>query len=183
MPLQKYIQNIEYNFEFVDILEETNLCNFYKQILSKKQTTSRIILGKFLILTFKALLLAAGLGTRLRPLTNNIPKCLVEIGKKPILEIWLENLSKAGCEAVLINTHYFSDKVEEYLHNKKFGKMKIITSYEPELLGTVGTLIENADFLDKNCMFIHADNFTDTNLREFLKFHVNYSIPKNDYLP
>ena len=61
-------------------------------------------------MTFKTLLLAAGMGTRLRPLTNNIPKCLVKIGEKPILEIWLENLSKAGCEEVIINTHYLSEK-------------------------------------------------------------------------
>ena len=73
-------------------------------------------------MTFKALLLAAGMGTRLRPLTNNIPKCLVEIGEKPILGIWLENLSKAGCEEVIINTHYLSEKVEEYLKGRKFGR-------------------------------------------------------------
>ena len=132
---------------------------------------------------FKALLLAAGMGTRLRPLTNSIPKCLVKIGGKPILEIWLENLSKAGCEEVIINTHYLSEKVEEYLEGKKFGDMKIITTYEPKLLGTAGTLLKNANFLlGKNCMLIHADNFTDVNLEEFLKFHKDFSIPKKRLL-
>ena len=132
---------------------------------------------------FKALLLAAGMGTRLRPLTNSIPKCLVKIGGKPILEIWLENLSKAGCEEVIINTHYLSEKVEEYLEGRKFGDMKIITTYEPKLLGTAGTLLKNADFLlGKNCMLIHADNFTDVNLEEFLKFHKDFSIPKKRLL-
>ena len=134
-------------------------------------------------MTFKALLLAAGMGTRLRPLTNSIPKCLVKIGGKPILEIWLENLSKAGCEEVIINTHYLSEKVEEYLEGRKFGDMKIITTYEPKLLGTAGTLLKNADFLlGKNCMLIHADNFTDVNLEEFLKFHKDFSIPKKRLL-
>ena len=61
------------------------------------------------------------MGTRLRPLTNSIPKCLVKIGGKPILEIWLENLSKAGCEEVIINTHYLSEKVEEYLKVENLG--------------------------------------------------------------
>ena len=132
---------------------------------------------------FKALLLAAGMGTRLRPLTNSIPKCLVKIGGKPILEIWLENLSKAGCEEVIINTHYLSEKVEEYLEGRKFGDMKIITTYEPKLLGTAGTLLKNANFLlGKNCMLIHADNFTDVNLEEFLKFHKDFSIPKKRLL-
>tara|TARA_B100000161_G_scaffold118182_1_gene83937 strand:+ start:540 stop:1253 length:714 start_codon:yes stop_codon:yes gene_type:complete len=134
-------------------------------------------------LIFKALLLAAGMGTRLRPLTNSIPKCLVKIGGKPILEIWLENLSKAGCEEVIINTHYLSEKVEEYLEGRKFGDMKIITTYEPKLLGTAGTLLKNANFLlGKNCMLIHADNFTDVNLEEFLKFHKDFSIPKKRLL-
>ena len=123
------------------------------------------------------------MGTRLRPLTNSIPKCLVKIGGKPILQIWLENLSKAGCEEVIINTHYLSEKVEEYLEGKKFGDMKIITTYEPKLLGTAGTLLKNANFLlGKNCMLIHADNFTDVNLEEFLKFHKDFSIPKKRLL-
>ena len=123
------------------------------------------------------------MGTRLRHLTNSIPKCLVKIGGKPILEIWLENLSKAGCEEVIINTHYLSEKVEEYLEGRKFGDMKIITTYEPKLLGTAGTLLKNADFLlGKNCMLIHADNFTDVNLEEFLKFHKDFSIPKKRLL-
>ncbi len=123
------------------------------------------------------------MGTRLRPLTNSIPKCLVKIGGKPILEIWLENLSKAGCEEVIINTHYLSEKVEEYLEGRKFGDMKIITTYEPKLLGTAGTLLKNANFLlGKNCMLIHADNFTDVNLEEFLKFHKDFSIPKKRLL-
>ena len=57
--------------------------------------------------------------------------------------------------------------------------MKIITSFEPKLLGTAGTLIKNADFLlGNNCMFIHADNFTNVNLREFLNFHLKYTKPK-----
>ena len=69
------------------------------------------------------------------------------------------------------------------MKDRKFGDMKIITSYEPKLLGTAGTLLKNADFLlGKNCMFIHADNFTDVNLEEFLKFHKDFSIPKKRLL-
>ena len=82
---------------------------------------------------FKALLLAAGLGTRLRPKTITTPKCLVKIGNSTLLDIWLTNLKNAGCEAVLINTHHLSDQVENFLEKKEFGDMKITTTYEPEL--------------------------------------------------
>ncbi len=134
-------------------------------------------------MTFKALLLAAGLGTRLKPLTKNIPKCLVKVGNEPILGIWLNNLSKAGCESVLINTHYLSNQVEDYLKKKEFGNMQIVTSFESSLLGTAGTLIKNSDFfLGGNSMFIHADNFTNANLQKFMQFHINTTIPKKKLL-
>ncbi len=68
----------------------------------------------------KALLLAAGLGTRLRPITNIIPKCLVPINGKPLLEIWLETLTKAGVKEFLINTHYLHEKVEAFVYDSKY---------------------------------------------------------------
>ena len=57
---------------------------------------------------FRALLLAAGLGTRLRPITLDTPKCLVPIGGEPLLGRWLRTLEIAGCDSVLINTHYLA---------------------------------------------------------------------------
>ena len=68
----------------------------------------------------KAILLAAGFGTRLRPLTNNIPKCLVPIKGKPLLEIWLDKLSDVGVKDFLINTHYLYDKVESFIKKSKY---------------------------------------------------------------
>jgi choline kinase len=59
----------------------------------------------------KAFLLTAGLGTRLRPLTNNLPKCLLPLGGKPLLEIWLKLLGKHGVTDVLVNMHWYADKV------------------------------------------------------------------------
>ena len=64
----------------------------------------------------KALLLAAGYGTRLRPLTLKTPKCLVEVNGRPLLSYWLEKLEKIGCDEVLINTHYLSNKVIKFLN-------------------------------------------------------------------
>ena len=62
----------------------------------------------------RAILLAAGYGTRLRPLTNKIPKCLVSIKGKPLLQIWLEQLTAAGIGPFLINTHYLADQVVDF---------------------------------------------------------------------
>ena len=66
----------------------------------------------------RALLLAAGFGTRLRPITQKIPKCLVEVGGEPLLGRWLRQLENVGCEAVLINTHYLADQVESFLRDR-----------------------------------------------------------------
>jgi mannose-1-phosphate guanylyltransferase len=95
----------------------------------------------------KALLLAAGLGTRLRPITEKIPKCLVPINGVPLLDIWLEKLSNIGIEEFLINTHYLHQDVENFISKNKY-KKKIKTTFEEKLLGTAGTLIKNKDFFE-----------------------------------
>ena len=71
----------------------------------------------------RALLLSAGFGTRLRPLTNKIPKCLVKINEESLLINWLNKLEIIGCDEVLINTHYLSSQVDIVIKNwdqKKF---------------------------------------------------------------
>ena len=121
----------------------------------------------------KTILLAAGLGTRLRPLTYHTPKCLVEINGKPLLGYWLSKLNKLGCNEVLINTHYLNEQVERYLSQVSFENMKITTSYEKKLLGTAGTLLNNIDFYrDSIGLLIHADNFTNDPLNEFVNTHI-----------
>ncbi len=94
----------------------------------------------------KAMILAAGLGTRLRPLTNDRPKALVEVGGRTLLEITLRRLQRFGISAVIINVHHFADLVVEYLKaNDDFG-MRIEISREDELLDTGGGLKKAADF-------------------------------------
>ncbi len=120
----------------------------------------------------KAILLAAGFGTRLRPLTEKTPKCLVPIKGKPLLEIWLENLEKGGISEFLINTHYLSEKVETFVVNSKFN-YKCIIKFEEKLLGTAGTLINNLQFIgNQECMLIHADNYSLLNIEDFMKAHL-----------
>ena len=64
-------------------------------------------------LPIRCVLLAAGLGTRLRPITDHQPKCLVDIGGRPILDWWLRNLDSINCEKTIVNTHYYAEKVSK----------------------------------------------------------------------
>lgn len=119
----------------------------------------------------KALLLAAGLGTRLQPITNQIPKCLVPIHKKPLLEYWLELLFLGKIEHVLINTHYMADKVKEYTERSPW-RNAITLVNENVLLGTAGTLYKNRNFLKRDSFLLaHADNLTRFDVTEFVATH------------
>lgn len=119
----------------------------------------------------RAILLAAGFGTRLRPLTDTIPKCLVPIKGKPLLEIWLERLSEANLGPFLVNTHYLSSQVERFILSSSL-KKQIKLVYEPVLLGTAGTLLTNIDFFEgKDGMLIHADNYSLADFKAFINAH------------
>src|SRR5436305_11532694 len=96
----------------------------------------------------KAMILAAGLGTRLRPLTDTRPKALVEIGGRTLLEITLDRLRSFGVQDVIINLHHFGEMIADYLHaNSSFG-MHIEVSREDVLLDTGGGLKKAGWFLD-----------------------------------
>jgi mannose-1-phosphate guanylyltransferase len=119
----------------------------------------------------KALLLAAGLGTRLRPLTDNTPKCLVPIGGRPLLDYWLHSLFSNGIESILINLHYHEKLVLNFLNKSQF-KDRIDTVYEPELLGTAGTIAKNLEyFKGEKFLVAHADNFCVCNFNDFKAAH------------
>lgn len=98
----------------------------------------------------KAMILAAGLGTRLRPLTDNRPKALVEINGRPLLEITLSRLREFGVHDAVINVHHFADMIVDYLKaNRNFG-MRIEISREESLLDTGGGLKKAAYFFTEN---------------------------------
>lgn len=119
----------------------------------------------------KALLLAAGLGTRLRPITDTIPKCLVPIAGEPLLGIWLRKLATIGVDGFLVNTHYLSDKVTAYLNTHPL-RTHIAIAHEPVLLGTAGTLLAHLDFFGLNDgLLIHADNWCLADLPAFIAAH------------
>jgi len=116
----------------------------------------------------KAILLAAGFGTRLRPITNKTPKCLVPIAGKPLLEYWLENLKNIGVTKILINTHYLSKMVETFIQKSNYTELVKIV-HEKQLLGTAGTLLSNLDFFEnKDGILIHADNIWDENIENLM---------------
>ena len=120
-----------------------------------------------------ALLLAAGVGTRLQPLTDKLPKCLMPIGGIPLLEHWLSLLYRTDIHNVLINTHHHKAMVEEFLLRARFNKW-VKSTYEPKLLGTAETLRQNASFFKgKTVLLAHADNWINCNFSDFLDFHVN----------
>jgi mannose-1-phosphate guanylyltransferase len=126
----------------------------------------------------KAFLLAAGFGTRLRPLTLDTPKCLVPVCGKPMLFWWLKLFEKYQINEVLINLHYLSDKVKEYII-KNAGAIKFTFFEEEVLLGSAGTLRENKKFVsgEDNFFIMYADNLTNCNLEAFYKFHTSHDQP------
>jgi mannose-1-phosphate guanylyltransferase len=119
----------------------------------------------------RALLLAAGLGKRLRPLTDHIPKCLAPIRGRPLLEFWLDMLDRARFDEVLINTHYFADLVEEYVEHSAYRKFATL-SFEPDLLGTAGTMLRHKHFfVDGPVLVAHADNLTSFDPADLMRRH------------
>ena len=119
----------------------------------------------------KALILAAGKGKRLRPLTFKIPKCLVKVKGKPLLFHWLKSIESTDIENVFINTHWLADEVENYLSKEKFN-LRVSTKFEKELLGSAGTISFNFNsFKNDDLLVIYGDNYTQFNLNEIISFH------------
>jgi mannose-1-phosphate guanylyltransferase len=120
----------------------------------------------------KAFLLAAGLGTRLRPITDRTPKCLLSVGGRSMLDIWLDAMAKVGVTDVLLNAHHLADQVQAHLA-ARVGAPAVHLVVEPELLGSAGTLRANRGFVDGEDMFlaINADNLTDFDLGALIDAH------------
>jgi mannose-1-phosphate guanylyltransferase len=120
----------------------------------------------------KAFLLAAGVGSRLRPLTDTTPKCMLPIDGRPLLGLWLDAFDRAGVDEVLVNLHHLPDVVSSYLAERS-GPPAVRTYFEPELLGSAGTLIANRLWVEGEELFLacYADNLTDFDLRSLVDAH------------
>jgi NDP-sugar pyrophosphorylase family protein len=129
----------------------------------------------------KAMILAAGLGTRLRPLTDDRPKALVEVAGRPLLEITLSRLRAFGIREVIVNVHHFADMVVEYLKaNDNFG-MRIEISREEDLLDTGGGLkkaawffLEDAPGRDEPFILHNVDVISTIDLGRMIRFHTEH---------
>lgn len=122
----------------------------------------------------KAMIFAAGLGTRLLPLTSEIPKALVAINGKPALEWLIRRLIKTGITQIIINVHHFADKVIDFINqNHSFGIDINFSDERNMLLDTGGGLKKAAWFFDDNQPFLvhNADILSDINIAKMLDFH------------
>jgi len=119
----------------------------------------------------KAIILCAGKGERLQPLTNTIPKPMIPINNRPLLEYNILLCKKHGITEIAVNTSYLPEQIKEYFGDgSKFG-VKIKYSFEPELIGTSGALNNFREFLDETFAVIYGDNLTDIDLTEMYKYH------------
>ena len=124
----------------------------------------------------KAMIFAAGLGTRLRPLTNDRPKALVEIGGKPMLERVITKLAGAGFDDITINIHHFGEKIIEFLEKNNNFRLNIHISDERDmLLDTGGGILKARQFLDGDEPFLvhNADILTNIDLNAMYQSHLN----------
>ena len=120
----------------------------------------------------KAFLLAAGLGTRLRPLTDATPKCLVPIGGRPLLHWWLEICARLGVADVLINTHHLAEQVRAFAKSRAGGP-RIALFHEDSLLGSAGTLAANKTFVagERDFWIFYADTLIGADLAPLAGLH------------
>jgi mannose-1-phosphate guanylyltransferase / phosphomannomutase len=119
----------------------------------------------------KAFILSAGAGTRLRPLTFNIPKPMVPIVNKPALLHTLENLRKFDIREVVINLHRYPNMIRKYFGDGRQFGMNITYSYEPQLLGTAGAVKKMEKYFTDTFLVLSGDGITDINLNKVLDFH------------
>jgi mannose-1-phosphate guanylyltransferase len=120
----------------------------------------------------KAFLLAGGHGSRLKPLTDSTPKCLLPVCGIPMLQIWFDLCRRHGIDEVLINLHSHADAVRQFIEKKKDG-LKVHLYEEETLLGSAGTLLANRHWVRDEASFwvFYADVLTTANINHMLDFH------------
>jgi len=119
----------------------------------------------------KAMILAAGEGTRLRPLTDALPKPMVPLGNRPLLEYTVTLLARHDIRDIAINLHHCPDVIPAHFGDGSPWDVRITYSFEPELLGTAGAVKKLASFWDEPFLVVYGDNLTDCDLTRLADFH------------
>jgi N-acetyl-alpha-D-muramate 1-phosphate uridylyltransferase len=122
-----------------------------------------------------AMIFAAGLGTRLFPITKDIPKALAQVNGKTLLEYAIMYVASFGFHDIIINTHHFSDKIESFLKDKSFENLHISISYEEKLLDTAGGLAFASHFFlpDDLILLYNVDILTNMDIEKMIVLHQN----------
>lgn len=122
----------------------------------------------------QAVILSAGLGTRLRPLTDNLPKVMVPLGGKPLLQWHIEQFKKHGIREFFINLHYLPDAIRNYFGDGSKWGVKITYAFEPEILGTAGGVKNFEHELADNFFVIYGDTFYKINYERLADFYLSH---------
>ena len=121
----------------------------------------------------KGMIFAAGLGTRLAPLTDSCPKALIEVGGQPMLERAITHLAEAGVSDIVVNIHHHAEMIKEYISTHDFGLPIHISDESSLLLDTGGGVVKAASLLEDadDIILYNADIFTDVDLQEMVTYH------------
>jgi NDP-sugar pyrophosphorylase family protein len=119
----------------------------------------------------KAMILAAGRGTRLKPLTNSIPKPMIPFAGKPLLEHIIKLLAQHGFDELIINLYHLPEVIQDYFGDGSQWNVHIDYSLESELLGTAGAVSKVANFFDEPFLVYYGDNLTNFDLTDMLQAH------------
>jgi aminoglycoside/choline kinase family phosphotransferase/dTDP-glucose pyrophosphorylase len=125
----------------------------------------------------KALILAAGFGTRLLPHTQRLPKALFPIAGRPLIDIIIDQLVLNGCAGIVINTHHLHEDIDCYIRSRYY-PIPVTTRFEERILGTGGAIKNVSDFLgDQPFLVINSDILCDINLKAVYEFHMSHPHP------
>jgi N-acetyl-alpha-D-muramate 1-phosphate uridylyltransferase len=124
----------------------------------------------------KAMILAAGFGTRLKPLTDNLPKALIKYQNKTLLQYQVDKLKDAGIYEIVINTHHYPDKIKEYIDTNDFVLKEINVIKEDVILGTGGGILNAKKYFQDEDYFlvVNVDVHTNFEYKKIIGFHKKY---------
>ncbi|MDE6189929.1 MAG: nucleotidyltransferase family protein [Clostridia bacterium] len=125
----------------------------------------------------QAIIMAGGMGSRLRPLTNSLPKPLVKIIDKPVMEFVIRNLAQGGIKDIAVTVGYKADMIMDYFGDGSAFGVSLTYFEESEPLGTAGGVKNASDFIVDDFIVLSADGFCNIDIEEFCKFHKSHSEP------